>query len=91
MLRFLVILTAVKYPNSRLSLRGKCPYSEFFWSVLFHIQNEYEEIRIIIQPEYGKIRTIRTPNMDTFHAVKNYILLQKEVAVANARNFLLVS
>ena len=30
-----------------LSLRKKCPYSEFFWSVFSRIQTEYGEIRSI--------------------------------------------
>ena len=40
------------------SLRKKCPYSEFFWSVFSRIQSEC-----------GKVRTRITPNTDTFHAV----------------------
>ena len=24
--------------------REKCPYSEFFWSVFSHVQNEYEDL-----------------------------------------------
>ena len=42
----------------QFSLREKCPYSELFWSVLFHIRTEY-----------GKIRTRITPNTATFYAV----------------------
>ena len=29
------------------TLREKCPYSEFFWSVFSHIQTEYEEMQSI--------------------------------------------
>ena len=36
---------------SKQSLREKCPYSEFFWSV------------------FSRIRTKKTPNSNTFHAV----------------------
>ena len=36
------------------SLREKCPYSEFFWPAFSRIRTEYE-----------KIRTRKTPNMDT--------------------------
>ena len=43
-----------------LSLRKKCPYSEFFWSVFSRIQSEC-----------GKIRTRKTPNADNIHAVCN--------------------
>ena len=43
------------------------PYSEFFWSVFFHIQTEYKEILSLhIQSECGKIQTIKTLNMETF-------------------------
>ena len=44
--------------------REKFPYSEFFWSVLSHIWTEY-----------GKIRTRKTPNTDTFHGVQVSLLL----------------
>ena len=39
------------------SLREKCPYLEFFWSVFSRIQCEC-----------GKIRTRKTPNTDSFYA-----------------------
>ena len=58
------------------SLRKKCPYSEFFWSVFSSIRTEYWErygLSLRIQSEYGKIMTKKTPNMDTFHAVLHYI------------------
>ena len=41
-----------------LTLREKCLYLEFFWSVSLRIQSEC-----------GKIRTRKTPNTDTFQAV----------------------
>ena len=41
-----------------LSLRENYPYSALFWSAFFRIRTES-----------GKIRTRKTPNMDTFHAV----------------------
>ena len=41
-----------------LSLREKCPLSEFFWSVFSRIWTEYE-----------KIQTKKTPNTGTFYAV----------------------
>ena len=44
--------------NGLVSLRKKCPYSDLFWSVFSRIQSES-----------GKIRTEKTPNTDTCHAV----------------------
>ena len=55
------------------TLREKCPYLQFFWSVFPCIRTEYGKIRSIsvrIQSECGKIQTRKTPNMDTFHSVK---------------------
>ena len=46
----------------------KCPYSEFFWSVFSRIRTQYGEIRSI-QSECRKIRTRKTPNTYTSHAV----------------------
>ena len=70
------------------SLCKKCPYSEFFWSVLSRIRTEYGEIRSTqisqrdterygeirraTESECGKIQTRITPNTDTFHAVTVY-------------------
>ena len=57
---------------TKLSLHEKCPYLEFFWSVLSRIRTEYGKILRIplrIQSECGKIRSRKTPNTDTFHAV----------------------
>ena len=42
------------------TLREKCPYSEFFWSVFSRVQFKCR-----------KIRTTKTPNKDTFHAVSS--------------------
>ena len=44
-------------------LREKYPYLEFFWSVYSRISN-------CIQSECEKIRTRKTTNTDTFHAVE---------------------
>ena len=42
-----------------LSLREKCPYSEFFYSIFFSIWTEYGEIRSIkYKPEKQRIRTL---------------------------------
>ena len=51
-------------------MRKKCPYLEFFWSVFSRMWTEYS-VSLRIQPECGKIRTRKTQNTDTFHAVKN--------------------
>ena len=45
-------------------LREKCPYSEFFWSLFSRIRTEYREI--------FHISDQKTPNMDSFHAVRNF-------------------
>ena len=54
---------------SKSTLREKCPYSEFFWSVFSRIRTEYG-VSLRIQSECGKIRTRKTPNTDTFHVVQ---------------------
>ena len=54
------------------SLREKCPHSEFFWSIFSRIRTEYGKILAVsfrIQSESGNIRTRKTSNTDTFHAV----------------------
>ena len=61
-----------EFSPKSLSLREKCPYSDFFWSRLSHIRTEYGEIRSI---SMHSVRTpentsqIKIPNTDTFHAV----------------------
>ena len=60
-----------------LSLREKCPYSEFFWFLFYRIRKEYREIKstsLPIQSECKKIRTKKTPNADSFHAVYFFLL-----------------
>ena len=44
------------YEAILLTLREKCPYSEFFWSVF--------------SPNVGKYGPEKTPNTKTFHAVE---------------------
>ena len=51
--------------SARISLRKNCPYSKFFWSVFSRIQS----ISLRIQCQWGKIRTRKTSNTDSFHAV----------------------
>ena len=36
-----------RWPYVNVSLRKKCPYSELFWSLFYHIWTEYGEIRSI--------------------------------------------
>ena len=48
----------IKFPECS-TLREKCLYSEFFWSVSLGIQSKC-----------GKIRTRKIPNTNTFHAVQ---------------------
>ena len=50
------------------SLREKCPYSKFFWSVFSRIWTEYG-VSLRIQSKCGKIKTRKTPKADTFHAL----------------------
>ena len=45
--------------------------SEFFWSVFSRIRTDTEiyGVNLCIQSKFGKIRTRKTANTDTFHAV----------------------
>ena len=57
------------------------PYREFFWSVFSHIRTEYvvdvgnTEIRRDKIERCRKIRTRKTSNTDTFHAVLDELIL----------------
>ena len=55
--------------------REKCPSSEFFWYVFsgFRLNREVYSVNLHINSECGKIRTRKTPNTDTFYAVKSFI------------------
>ena len=79
-----------------LALLENYPYSEFFWSAFSRIWTEYQETEYlsVFQSKYGKTRTRKTPNMDTFYAVSisdynlyiNYFSLYgKNVSNVNAR------
>ena len=57
-----------KYLFNRSSLREKCQYLEFFWSVFSCIRTECS-VSLCIQSECGKTGTRKAPNTDTFHAV----------------------
>ena len=52
------LLQEIHTAQQRNPLSKKCPYSEFFSSVITRIQSKC-----------GKILTRKTPNMDTFHTV----------------------
>ena len=58
--------------HCKRTLREKCPYSEFFWSVFSRIWTEYGGIfRIsLYSAQMRKIRTRKFPNIDTFYAVE---------------------
>ena len=54
-------------------LREKCPYSEFFWSAFSRIRTENGDI-LRMSPfsvRIWEMRTKKTPNTDTFHAVES--------------------
>ena len=75
-------------------LLGKCPCSEFFWSLQSRIRTESIELSLLIQSKCGKIRTRKTPNTDTFHAV--YLIFFMEIAVMRVifcteNNFCIIS
>ena len=60
------------YSNDSFSfnkLRKDCLNTEFFWSVFSRIWTEYTDLR-----SYRKIRTRKTPFLDTFHAVVSFIV-----------------
>ena len=72
-LRWQIDLTIVRVSLTSLrTLRKKCLYSEFFWSVLFRIWPEYGDLRskslysVQMQEKTDQI----TPNTDTFYAVR---------------------
>ena len=47
------------------TLREKRPNADFFWSAFFRIWTGYGDLR----SKYWKIRTRKTPYLDTFEAV----------------------
>ena len=52
----------------KLSLRKKCPYSEFFCYVFSRICTENGDLRFI-KSKCAKVQTRKNPNTDTFHTV----------------------
>ena len=73
----------------RQSPREKCPYSGFFCSGFSRILTEYSvySVSLRIQPECRKIRTRKTPNMDTFHTVFYYLYASKFGSVTLSFNY----
>ena len=51
-------MSYIIWTKNNLTLSKNCPYLEFVWSVFSRIQSECQ-----------KIRTRKTPNKDTFHAM----------------------
>ena len=70
-----------------LSLREKCPHSEFFWSV-FGMNTESYVVSLCIQSECGKIQT-RKINKDTFYTV--YINLHRLTQPRKSLNCMLAT
>ena len=59
-----------------VTLRKKCPYSEFFWSAFSRIRTIFRSISTYFNPtEYGKIRIRKTPNRDSFQAVRHFWII----------------
>ena len=52
------------------ALREKCPYSEFLYFPSFGQNTQRYSVSLCIQSECWKIRTKKTPNMNTFCIVK---------------------
>ena len=59
--------------HSWLTLREKCPYLKFFWSLFSRIRTEYGEIQSI-QSECGETRSRKSPNTNSFQAINISIL-----------------
>ena len=53
---------------STFILSENCPNSELFWTAFPRIWTEYG-VNLHIKSACGKIRTRKTPNIDSFHAV----------------------
>ena len=59
------------FDGTALHWTWHCPYSEIFWYAFspFGLNTEIYSVSLRIQSKYGKIRTRKTPNTDTFYAV----------------------
>ena len=65
------LLYTVKGNICAMSLREKCPNTEFIWSVSSRMQSEYE-----------KIPTRKTPYLDIFYAVSVVIVPSPRISFA---------
>ena len=54
-------------------LREKCPNAEFFWSTFSRIWTEYGNLNLCIQSKCKKIRTRKTPYLDNFYVVTDFV------------------
>ena len=54
--------------STYVTLRKKCPYSDFFWPLFFRIRTEYGDL-LRFQSECRIMRTRKAPNKDNFYAV----------------------
>ena len=73
-----LVLKAVRTKGRHyLWLRENCSYLEFSGPHFpaFGLNMERYSVSLRIQSEFGKIRTSKTPNMDTFHEVYVKVLL----------------
>ena len=62
----------IKEPVAEVPLREKCSNTEFFFGRFFPsfgLNTERYEVSLRIQSKRGKIRTRKTPYLDTFYAV----------------------
>ena len=76
---------------ARDTLREKCPYWKFFWYIFSRFLTAYGfTVNLCIHSECGKIRTRKTLNMDTFHAV---IYMHKRIceAISHRRGYFLTA
>ena len=64
------LVSEILEQDLELSLREKCPHSEFFSSVFSRIPTECS---FPIQSKCGKMRTRKTAKIDTFYVVFNYM------------------
>ena len=63
------------------SLCENRPCSEFFQFVFSCIRTEYREtVSLRIQSKWGEIRTRKTPNIDTFHALPFKGVVKKHIS-----------
>ena len=90
LLHYKLILSSEQKNKSKHTVREKYPYSEFsdLYFPVFQQNTERCELFLSIQSKCGKIRTRKTPNTDTFHAVtRNTIATRMRVKMGHLRHF----